>query len=176
MVISLREVIMIHLAQLGIKNKVTKSSQKEITKIIITTMVDTLPVVMVVMVATLPVVVTLVVAVRDLHLHDALALLAMAQVKAWTKSTIAPTTLAKTIPDIAVNVDIPHQHTPTFANHARYATVKAMWETNHSSSHTHKKHEQIILTINLTNYEKITILNCFSFHFHLIVGPIFYDP
>ena len=130
MVISLREVIMIHLAQLGIKNKVTKSSQKEITKIIITTMVDTLPVVtpvvMVVMVDTLPVVVTLAVAVRDLHLHDALALLAMAQVKAWTKSTIAPTTLAKTIPDIAVNVDIPHQHTPTFANHARYATVKAM--------------------------------------------------
>ena len=139
-------------------------------------MVDTLPVVMVVMVATLPVVVTLAVAVRDLHLHDALALLAMAQVKAWTKSTIVPTTLAKTIPDIAVNVDIPHQHTLTFANHARYATVKAMWETNHSSSHTHKKHEQIILTINLTNYEKITILNCFSFHFHLIVGPIFYDP
>ena len=88
------------------------------------------PVVMVVMVDTLPVVDTLVVDIREVAVRalllNALALLAMAQAKAWTKSTIAPTTLAKTIPDIAVNVDIPHQHTPTFANHARFATAEAM--------------------------------------------------
>ena len=88
-------------------------------------MVDTLPAVDT-QVVDIQVVDILVVAVQDLHLHDALALLAMVLEKAWTKSTLVLTTLVETIPDIAVNVVALDLHTPTFANHAKYATVKAM--------------------------------------------------
>ena len=88
--------------------------------IMVDTRVDTLPAVVT------QVVDILAVAVQDLHLHDALALLAMVLEKAWTKSTIVLTTLVETILDIAVNVEALDLHTPIYANHARYAMVKGM--------------------------------------------------